>query len=76
MLLYDELKRGFTNKTELRNLNLAVFSGRKKRETFPPKLNLSALANCAMFADEYGDIQTEKMESEFPIFRLILILKI
>ncbi len=31
VLLYDQLKRGFTNKTELRNLNLAVFSGRKKK---------------------------------------------
>ncbi|KAL9973760.1 hypothetical protein ACROYT_G020256, partial [Oculina patagonica] len=69
-LLYDELKRPFTNKTELRNLNLAVLSGRKKRKSFPPKLNLSALANCAMFADEYRNIQTEKMESEFPNFLL------
>ncbi len=41
-------------------------SGRKKRKTFPPKQNLSAFANCVMFADEYWDIQTEKTESEFP----------
>ncbi len=36
------------------------------RKTFPPKLNLSALANCAMFADKYRNIQTQTKESEFP----------
>ncbi len=75
VLLNDELKRGFTNKTELRKLNLAVFSGRKKRKTFPPKLNLSVLTNCAMFADEYWDIETEKMQPQLPNFSLILIFE-
>ncbi len=42
------------------------------RKTCLPKLNLSALANCAMSADEYQTIQTETMESEFPNISLNL----
>ncbi len=75
VLLYDGLKRGFTKRPEPRNLNLEVITGRKKRNTFPQKLNLIALANCAMFADEYWDIQTEKIKTEFLKFSLFTNLE-